>query len=357
MNDLLSSALRELELVMDGPVEVVRVDVDDAGALHLTVASRPGTRWFSHDDRGLIERLPEQDPALPLAARLAGEDAPPWRTLSYRPGRRMVVETARNGVASILKGYRQARSARAALNHGLAERAMHRGAFRVPRLLRHDGELETLVFEHLDAREAELDLRAAPVFARLGERLAVFQREESARDLKAFAPRDELAVLDRWRRKLERIFVPLPSGWVEARGLLEVRLDGLPAPELGLAHRDLHDRQVLQERDGLALFDFDLLCAADVALDAGNLLAHLTWRALQGLHGADEASVRSCGEAFLAGLAPAGDAGFERRLSFYRASTWLRLALVYRLRPPWSTLTPRLVERAGAALDDLAWSG
>src|SRR5262249_28947252 len=145
---------------------------------------------------------------------------------------------------NVLKGHKRSRSARAAVHQGIAEGAMRRGAFRVPRLLRHDGEHEALVFEHIPVNEVELGPESASLYARLGRELAVFQRDPGAQDLKVFGVPDELAVLDQWLRKAQQAVGAPPDGWSEARAALERRAGSLPAPELGLAHRDLHDRQV-----------------------------------------------------------------------------------------------------------------
>jgi hypothetical protein len=320
--------------------------------LVLTARGPAGRRWFTHDDRGLIECFPERDAELPLAGRLRGTSD--WRVLSWRPGRRMVVLVQRGELVNVLKGHKRSRSARAAVHQGCAEGAMRRGAFRVPRMLAHDGEHEALVFEYLPAREVELGTASAPLYAALGEHLAVFQADEGGLDLPVHGVRDELEVLARWRSKVLRATDALPPGWPAALARLERRAATLPPPVLGMCHRDLHDRQVHADGDGVAVLDFDLLCRADVALDPGNLAAHLRWRAVQGLHGADDASARALQAALLAGLGRSAEPGFAARRAFYTASAFLRVALVYSLRPRWRALVGELVSSAVAALDDLA---
>ena len=352
MSDRLEVAAREVTAVVPGPCEIVRVDVDETGGLVLTARATAGTRWFTHDDRGLIERFPERDPKLPLGAHQ--RETTGWEVLSYRPARRLVASVRRTERVNVMKGHKRGRSARAAVHQSVAETAMRAGAFRVPRLLAHDGRHEALVFEFLPAREVELGRASADAYGELGRRLRVFQEHAAARDLAVFAVRDELGVLQRWEQKVLQATGGLPEGWSAGRARLAQQAEGLEAPRLGLCHRDLHDRQVHADAQGLALLDFDLLCCADVALDAGNLLAHLAWRAVQGLHGADASSVRALERSFLDGLGRQGEAGFATRLAFYRASACLRLALVYRLRPTWAPLVHELVARAEAALDDLA---
>jgi Ser/Thr protein kinase RdoA (MazF antagonist) len=264
-----------------------------------------------------------------------------------------VVSVRRTERVNVMKGHKSGRSARAAVRQTIAEAAMRGGAFRVPRLLAHDGRVEALVFEFLPGREVELGRESAGAYGELGRRLRAFQDHDEARDLGVFGVRDELAVLDKWRAKVERV-AALPEGWGTLRARLERQATDLPAPHLGLCHRDLHDRQVHSDGSAIALLDFDLLCCADVALDPGNLAAHLAWRAVQGQHGADGTSARALERALLEGLARRSEPGFEARFSFWRASALLRLALVYRLRPRWSPLVHELVTRASAALDDLA---
>lgn len=342
-------AVADVQRTLPDLEEIQRVDVDDHGAVHLTARARGGTRWFVHDDRGLVARYPEDDPALPLAARLRATSD--WSVLSYRAGRRAVVEVRQGSCRNVVKGHRKGRSARAAVNQSIAEGAMRRTGVRVPRLLRHEGRHEALVFEHADVREIDLDGSAVPYFATLGARLRCFQGDPCRQHVKAFLHADELGVLDLWKRKVLRAVGELPPGWDEARARVERVAATLGEARMVLAHRDLHDRQLFRIDGDIALLDFDLLCRADSALDAGNLIAHLEWRALQGLHAANAASAGACARALLDGLDRAEEPGFVQRLAFYTATAFLRLALVYRVRPPWGALVPGLVERAGTELE------
>jgi hypothetical protein len=350
--DRLAEAVEDVAAAWPDLEEVVRTDVDGAGGLVLTAAGKGRMRWFTHDDRGLIEHDPARDPGLPLSAYLGS--AHDWRILSYRPGRRMVLLVCRGDAVNVFKGYKQARSARAAVNVGVAEAAMRRGCFRVPHLVRRDGGHEALVLEYVASGEVDLHASSARLYARLGERLAAFQRDEAMRDVAVFTLAEELAVLERWSDKVLTALGGLPEGWTETHARLGQAARRLPQPVMGLTHRDLHDRQVHVAGEDVALFDFDLLCSADVALDPANLVAHLRWRALQGLHGADGESVGALSREFLGALGRSSEPGFAVRLAFYEASALLRLALVYRLRPRWHGRVTQLVAMAGALLDELA---
>jgi hypothetical protein len=328
--------------------ELVRVDVADDGALGLTARGGGLTRWFVHDERGLVEAFPALDRKLPLSAWLAARRG--WRVLSFRPGRRMVVLDSSEKHVFVWKGHKRGRAERAAAHQRLAEAGTRRGAFRVPRLVRVDLEHEALVFEHLSVGECALDRGALGAYARLGGELAAFQELTAGDGLETFGVREELEVLERWATRARLALGALPTGWEAAAEGLRLRAAELPPPRLGLAHRDLHDRQVHLAGNEVTLLDFDLLCRADVALDPANLCAHLEWRALQGLHGAEPAGVRALARAFLDALGRAREPGFGTRFAFYRASTLLRLALVYRLRPRWSERTQQLVPLAEAGL-------
>ena len=346
----LAAAIEALQRSFHGLEEVVRVDVGDDGALGLCARGGGTTRWFVHDADGLVERFPARDESLPLAAWLRAHRD--WRVLAYRPGRRAVVLASGEEPAVVLKGHKRGRSQAAAARHAVAEAAARRGAFRTPRLARREAAHEALVFEYLPGSEVELGLESAEAYARLGRGLALFQ-ELPASELEPFDVRDELAVLERWKHKVLQATHALPAGWSEVAARLERRAAGLPEARLGPCHRDLHDRQVHRHDGEIVLFDFDLLCRADVALDAGNLVAHLSWRACQRLHGADPIRARALVGAFLGGLGRAREPDFEPRLAFYTASALLRLALVYRLRPRWSSAVGELVALAGGTLDEL----
>ncbi|MEZ5973836.1 MAG: phosphotransferase [Planctomycetota bacterium] len=75
------------------------------------------------------------------------------------------------------------------------------------------------------------------------------------------------------------------------------RFPDLPPHAWVACHRDLHDGQILISGGRPVLLDLDLLCAADPALDAGNLTAHFLLRELQAAGGADRESIarsRAC---------------------------------------------------------------
>jgi len=351
---LLDVALDELALFVPEPrAGVERVDVDDQGAVHLTHVGREGTRWFTFDDRGLLERHPKDDDALPIARRLQGGET----IFTYRPGRRVVVEQRTRGERRIAKGYRRKRSREALRRHQVAEGASRRGGFRIARLLVHHRDEEALVFEPIEGHPLWLDGEGVEGCFRLGKALAHFQTTYVGDALDVFGPEQELAVLERWREKAERALGGPPQGWLAARDRVREVAGELPEPRIGLVHRDFHDGQCIETPDGIALLDFDQLARGDVALDPANFLAHLSLRGMQGESGADESSAHACGEALLAGLDRQDEEGFWIRLRFYEATTFLRLALLYSLRPRWAEHAPTLLRLGERCLDDLVRIG
>lgn len=351
MAALLTDALRELQarhvLPAHAPEEhIVRVDSRRAGELSLEVQLNGKTSWHTLQAGRLFERDPLEDDRLPMVRTLDERNT----VLAYRPGRRIVTTGSHDGDAAIFKGFKRRRSAPSAHRHTLAGRAAGDAGFKVPRLMAHDPQHEKLVFERLTGQPISIDLAACDIFVEIGERLAAFQRFDAARDLDHHSGEDEIALLQTLASRVQLATGELPPKWVALLTDAERALAGLDRPPSALCHRDLHDGQFLLVQSGIALLDHDLLCTADAALDPANLLAHITLRSLQEHCGADAASAHACGEAFLEGLGIHGDLGFWRRLRMYQAFSFLRLSLLYSMRPRWRSLAPVLLQLAGRCL-------
>ncbi len=335
---------------------IERLDVSRDGALLATVNAASGTRWFEVRPPDCRELRPEQDEALPLALhlpRLAGTGH--VEVLSWRPGRRLAVLLRRpGGGALVLKGYRPSRLAEAAARHELARQLFTCGHVQVPELLQRDDEKSCLMMRHMPGAPLALGAAAQESFFRIGMGLRTAQDRPAPADLAVHGPAEELAVLEKLAAQVENVTGGWPAGWEQARAGLERVEVPFDPQRAGVAHRDLHDGQWLDQGGSLVLLDFDLLCRADTALDVANFIAHLKLRALQGVPGATEEHVLACGRALLEGLDREAEPGFARHLRFYQASAFLRLALVYRLRPAWPAVVAPLVRLAGRCVDELA---
>jgi len=333
--------------------QVERVDVDRQGRLHLQARTPAGVRWFTQDEQGCREVLPERDGALPLAGELPALGRTGHvEVLAWRPGRRIVLRLDRGGSRLVLKGYRARRSSEVAARHAVARAALDDGWLTVPELLDHDEARACLTFKFSAGQALPLGTMSQERFFRLGAALHAAQQHPPPANLPAHGPQEELAVIDQLGERVDRATGGRPAHWGELRARLE-EIEAPAPPALVLAHRDLHDGQFVAAQDRLVLLDFDLLARADSLLDAANLLAHLKLRALQGVEGAGDEAMLTCGRALLEGLDGPNQPDVARRLRFYQATTFLRLLLVYRLRPRWSGVLPGLLVMAERCLDDL----
>ena len=338
-------ALNQLEGWEIGPHQLSRVSVDSDGTLQLEAERANSFEWFYYAGGKLHRAEPQHDRKIPLLkSRLVHALPDDIRVISYRPGRRVVMESTKTGDQSIIKGYRKGRGSEAVKNHQIALLACENGVFRVPNLLDHDSAHDFIAMERQAGSAPAIATENISTWASIGAGLRSFQDSCVCTQLQVFSARDELAVLDELARRFRLCALDLPSGWQVGRGSLESLSASLPKTQITASHRDLHDGQFLVDGHRLHVLDFDLLCQADTALDAGNLLAHLVLRDLQRCPKSSFYSSQACGEGFLSGLDRHRDEGFEPRLSFYQATTFHRLALLYTLRPRWQHLVPSLVQ-------------
>lgn len=336
------------------PPETLRVDGDpwrlvrawprDVGEVPLEVADPDGApvagRWFADADRARHEHrrtpgsrlgddgrlLVQPDgadrrlPGLAEAVRAGG------RLRAHRPGRRGVVRTVDGGHRKVVRPGRAERLARR--HHQLADAVA--GAARVPQVRErsHDGVLlETLPGRPLFATDLRADATA------VGHLLATLAEATAPPDLPVHDRAAEAEVTRTWYRRAVRAG-RLPAA--DPTPVLAPLLRDRPAP-LGVAHRDLHDGQLLVDGGRLGLLDPDTLARAEPALDLANFLVHLDLRVAQGtLAPADRLVV-----AGLVRRTALTHPGTAARVPAYAAATRLRLAAVYAFRPRWHDLARR----------------
>ena len=328
-----------------------RVEPHRAGGLVWTLETESGVRWLRLRDDELEELIPAEDDQLPIASTLQDlghEDK--RQILTWRPGRRIVVGFESAGQRLVAKGYRSGRSKAATHKHQIAYEAARRGLL-VPRLVEHERERSMLTFEHACGSAPRLGNDAGEIFYRVGYALREFQRAPVPSALRPHDRARECEVIDRLAQRVEKLTGGVPTFFDALRD----RLRGHAANEadLVLVHGDFHDRQLLVHEHGLTWIDFDSLAAGEPMLDLANLTAHLSLRGLQGVREATHASVEAASEALLEGYDAPHDPAFAAGLRFYQASTFLRLSLLYTLRPRWSALPPRLSSLAERCLDDV----
>ncbi len=145
-----------------------------------------------------------------------------------------------------------------------------------------------------------------------------------------------------------------PLRWVDtvARAEPEARselaeiaagLPELPKVELGVVHRDLHDKNIFVSEDSVALIDLDGVGLGAGEDDVANLGVHLQLRVLQ--MGGDprlgQLRVRCLYDAYESVRPLSAD-----RLRAAEVHTWFRLACIYRFRASGRRLVPELLRRA-----------
>ena len=341
--------LQDRQLALE---QVRRVAVERQGAIHIEVHEEGTQRFFVYEVNELRELQPESDPKIPLVSELhQGGFAADHVIISYRPGRRIVLGPADGEHGNIIKAYKKRRAAQAAERYAVALSACEQGGFDVPELLQFESGMDCLVMAKRLGQTPGIAADAAAAWMDIGTCLRRFQQSRLTDGLEEFSHRDELDVLDERARRLLLCMPTLPARWQPGRERLETAAADLPPAVNGLAHRDLHDGQFIVDGKTISLLDFDLICIADTALDAGNLLAHMKLRALQQRQKTGRSAVSVCSKAFLDGLDRQGEPDFEHRLLFYQATTFFRLALLYALRPRWAHLTNTLIDEGNRCID------
>jgi len=347
-------ALLKLQTLNLNSGQVRRVAVASQGTLHIEINESEKPRFFVYEANELSELQPENDSKIPLAAKLNELDfAADHAIVSYRPGRRIVLGPVHEDRGVIIKAYKKHKAAQAAKNYAITLSSCEHGGFDIPELLQYETQGGYLVMTKRMGQAPVIAADAVATWGAIGSCLQRFQRAQGIDGLQEFSCRDELIVLDERARRFSLCMPGLPENWEPGRKRLENLAINLPPAVIGLTHRDLHDGQFIVAGKTISLLDFDLICRADVALDAGNLLAHMKLRALQVRQGCEATALADCSKAFLSGLGRQDEPGFEDRLYYYQATTFYRLALLYALRPRWSHLTESLITEGNRCIEAL----
>lgn len=305
---------------------------DGVTDLELTAPGAPGVRaarWL--DGRAVLE-APGSDARLPGLASIARGGA----VVSWRRGRRAVVrESASGSFVKIVRPH-----AGPAVSRAHTEAHAFRRGFTVPepmasapgddagvvRLSRVEGR--TLC--DLGADESLSDALVARAWEAwadgwlrvLGSSIAGMPRHDA---------HDEARVLRSWANAAAPVAddAAALTAYAEA---VAARLEQGSVLELVVAHRDLHDKQVLfAGGTGAGLIDLDTAAAAEPALDLANLRVHVAWREAQSRlrrRRADAARAAIDRVVAAAGVLPT-------RMSAYEDATRVRLGAVYLFRPLW----------------------
>lgn len=330
------------------PKDVLRADVAKDDSVWLQVGEGPEQRWY-HCGAELQQVSPIDDERIPLCSTLPLDD-PKLHLLAWRPGRRIALRLDGQAGFEVLKGLRAKKLRATHRAYDLVHRALTRDDdFIVPRA-QMVPEWNALRMNGLELRSIRIATESAKTFRKVGLALACFQQRIPTSGLPQRGFKEELAVLGDLVERHIRGLGCLPAGWdVQRCRLHEERFHDQHRPVA--SHRDLHDGQLLTDGRRVALLDFDLLACASPLLDLGNLCAHFQLRALQGFSTSDQAAAH-CEAALLEGYQLKHTAEIQAEFLAYKASTFLRLALVYSMRPKWQALAPALIQMAQCCIDD-----
>jgi aminoglycoside phosphotransferase (APT) family kinase protein len=188
------------------------------------------------------------------------------------------------------------------------------------------------------------------VLARVASALAAFHAVRVAEIVRRFGPGDDLAVVEPWVALVTRVFPGLRETFEAA--LRHVR-DAAPPDDptrATLVHRDFYDHQVLVAPERIGFLDLDTACLGDAEIDVANFCAHLRLRALQ--KNRSTAAAIGLAREFIAVYSAARPATDADRIRWYQASTLLRLACLYALRPAWHALAPRMADDSRKVLSE-----
>lgn len=275
-----------------------------------------------------------EDDRLPALGAVAGEGT----VVVHRYGRRAVVRRPDRFVKVVRPGRGHEVAERAELGHRTAAAA---GLTAPPVLATAPDRVD---FGVLPGRSLhDLGRDAAPRewtswWTTWAERWpGVARGHPAAGSLPWHTPLDEGRTLRGWVERAEAFGVLPKPGLREHLDLVLERLTTGSADLLVVAHRDLHDKQLLADGDRLGLLDFDTASLAEPALDLANLAVHALLRVDQGWWSRDRA------QTVLAAVHHAAETleVDPARLTAYAGATRLRLACVYAFRPRYAALAAR----------------
>lgn len=302
----------------------------DRVAAETTRTSGPGL--VGRDGPGVVLQSGGADRRLTALGTLAAEEGA--ALVTHRPERRGVVR--RRDAGGTVHWSKVLRPGRAG-DVAAALRWVGTRGVPVPRVEALDAEAGTVTTAELPGTplhalwdSAAVRGRETEVMAAVGRTVTRLHRLPAPPVAVRHDPAAELAVTRRWL-DLAEVHGVLPVPRLALDRLLDQAAALLDSPgvEVGLLHRDLHDKQVVLEGGEVALLDLDLLAVGSPALDLANLAVHVELRVHQQLLDADAADAAIGG--LWEGAQPSQ--AVRRLIAGYALATRLRLVAVYAFRP------------------------
>ncbi|MGA1522358.1 MAG: phosphotransferase [Planctomycetota bacterium] len=304
-----------------------------------------GSRHYCTYDPDLdriVDVVPARDRKLPgLAGYL---DRGPL--VAYRAGRRATVRVG-DRFAKVL---RPGRTTSIAERHDALCSIQVTGFPRIPQVLEHDPDAGVLVLGAIGGTSlherlgAHVTLDAVTVDA-VAASVVGFQAGTPLANARFSAepPRP----LAEWAR----IVQPHDRALAAAALELDRRLPQLTDAPPVLTHGDLHDRNLFVEGESVAWIDLDLAALGHPATDPGNLCAHFVLRSLQRTGSPDAG--RLLADQLAVAVARHQGGATRDDIDREMASTFIRLACVYRFRSGFDRLVPLLLREADRAVEAL----
>jgi len=199
------------------------------------------------------------------------EDAlrsPTAQIIRHKPGRRAVVAT--DGTITKLRA--KGLDVRAAkVYEELEKRSL---PFNTPRVVGYASHLRAITFERLHGHDAERRIFAGDIRScELAGKALAELHNATIRVERVHSIQDELEILE---KKL--------MGDHHLLELCRQASKQLHLVQHVAIHRDFHPGQLLSNKNGIAILDFDLMSMGDPAIDVGNFTAHLDEATIRGEH-------------------------------------------------------------------------
>jgi len=291
-------------------------------------------RWAVYDPatRELAEVDPRHDTALPGLADWINQA----ELVSYRPGERATLRWRQGNGVQYIKVVKPQQSARL-IKHWLRMANLADDALGMPHLECFDHTRGWLGFTMVSGSTLHHVLSQNQ-----GASQAVGTAGAAIADLQSL-PADDLPRRNHDVARLCRhVHDHDPNPDFETHQIIDQALEELPQlthTTSVLVHGDLHDKNLLVASPP-ALLNLNTLRSGSAAEDVGNLAAHLMLRGLQDIDtdGLVPTLIAAYGES--GGKASPAEIHIETRRSL------VRLACVFRFRPPWSHLSTPLARLA-----------
>jgi len=197
-------------------------------------------------------------------------------------------------------------------------------AVRLPTPLGLDAEWGAAIYAAMPGHTPDFAAERADEDGKCIGRALCAWRDLAPADGAAWHVDDEIAGLAQWSERLHDHLPGLAQEFDASLTRVRHDLEDLPPVGPRACHRDFHEGQLLLEGPVCGFLDLDTWCAADPALDIGNLAAHVRlWELRAGR------LATGFERGFLESSTAGGDSGIERRVAVWRRAALLRLAAIY----------------------------